>query len=135
LYYCAISGLFEASSNGQPSQSNAADDHGTTQYSTTVHIRHRKILYGVALAIGGAVCFAGSTFCIRRSLRSIRSFYAPFFVSYFMTSWTILFYPAYIVVRSAAAKGRLSLRDIFRQFIQHYIYYTFAAFAENKFTV
>jgi len=73
----------------------------------------RRVLYGAGLALGGAVCWAGTVVCVRRSLRA-RPFYAPFFVTYFLTSFTLLVYPAYVVFRLVVTRANVSVHEIIR---------------------
>jgi len=73
----------------------------------------RRVIYGVGLALGGALCWAGTVVCVRRSLRA-RDFYAPFFATYFSTSFTLLVYPVYVVFRLVVARVNVSAREITR---------------------
>jgi len=80
--------------------------------SSCVHAR-RRVIYGVALAVGGAVCWAGAVVCVRRSLH-VRLFSSPFFITYFTTSFMLLAYPVYIVLRLVVACTNVSVREITR---------------------
>jgi len=71
----------------------------------------RHVVCGLGLALGAAVCWAGTLVSIRRSLHA-RPFYAPFFVTYFSTLLTLLVYPVYVVCQLVADRSNVSVRDI-----------------------
>jgi len=84
-------------------------------------LSRQHVVRGVALALGAAVCWAGTVISVRRSLRA-PAFYAPFFMTYFSTSFMLLVYPVYVVCRLVAARCKVSLRELIRSVsIQPYI--------------
>ena len=74
---------------------------------------HRKLVAGVALMVVGAVCWVGTTQAARRTYQR-PNYYAPFFLVYFCTSWLLIFYPLYLAIRFACAKGKIALGETFR---------------------
>jgi len=85
----------------------------SVRYISSCIQSRRHVIYGVGLTIGVAVCWAGTVVCVRRSLRA-HPFYAPFFITYFSTSFALLVYPIYIVFRLAVDRANASVRELIR---------------------
>ena len=98
----------------------AAAAPGASPWSCVVRgvTARRRLLCGACLALAGAVCWAATLVCLRRSLRrgadASGLFYAPFFVTYLSSSFAILVFPVYVVFRLVVARAKLPLRDITR---------------------
>ena len=79
-----------------------------------LRVGQRRLIFGVFLTLGGAVCFAGTTFCSQEAFRSRNDFNSPFLVVYLTISSTILFLPAYTIAAFLIRRGKTSLRQIIR---------------------
>ncbi len=73
----------------------------------------RKVAVGGVMVAFGAVCWVGATQCAKR-LYNWPSFYPPFFVVYFSTSWVTMFYPISLSVQFIRSKGQLDVRETLR---------------------
>ncbi|MBN3304852.1 S35F4 protein, partial [Amia calva] len=72
----------------------------------------RRLVWGILLGGGVALAWAGGTHCARRTLQTLP---APFFITWFASTWNLLFFPLYYLGHLLGADKRQWPVTRFRQ--------------------